>query len=102
MIKKLVFLAIIAGLVYLNHTNPKQTTHRAVLLEELQKSGPVPVEMQEKVFGNVDFSNFLVCSTMKTIDESKLISLGYMKKVKLVNRKWADEVRTKNLAYSSY
>lgn len=102
MIKKILFLAVIAALVYLNTTNPKASDHQALLLAELEKSGPVPQELQAKIFRDIDFSNLLVCSTMKTIDDSKLISLGYMKDVKMVNTNWAEGVRQKMQAYLRY
>ncbi|MCK4535596.1 MAG: hypothetical protein KAT93_01205 [Desulfuromonadales bacterium] len=102
MIKKIVFLAIVAGIVYLNYTNPKQADHEALLLAELQSSGAIPVELQEKIFRDIDFSNFLVCSAMKTSEESKMISLGYLKNVKMVNTSWAEDVRKKYQVYFSY
>jgi hypothetical protein len=100
MIKKIIFLAIIAGIVYLNYTNPKESDHRALLLAELESSGAVPVEVQEKIFRDVDFSNFLICSTTKTVDDSKLISYGYLKQVKLSNTSWAETVRKKYRDFS--
>lgn len=102
MIKKIVFLAFIAGLVYLNYTNPKEADHRAMLLEQLQITGPVSAGLEEKIFKDVDFSNFLVCSFMKTIEDSKMISLGYQKKVKLVNDKWMEDSRQKYRASLGY
>ena len=102
MIKKLIFLAFIAGIVYLNYTNPKLADHRALLAEELQTAGHVSAQMQEKIFQNIDFSNFLVCSVTKTVDDSKMISLGYMKKVKLVNQSWLQDVRKQHRLASGY
>jgi len=101
MIKKIIFLAIIGAIVYLNFTNPKPEAHRAVILAELQKSGPVSQELQEKIFRNIDFSNFLVFSAMKTIDDSDMITLGYLKQVKLVNQEWVSRIREKYRAYFS-
>lgn len=99
MIKKIVLLAIVVAIVYLNYTNPKPEAHRAVILAEMQKSGPVPQQLQEKIFRDIDFSNFMVCSAMKTIDESDMITLGYLKQVKLVNQEWAERIRKKYQAY---
>ncbi len=95
MLKKIIFLAIIGGLVYLNVTNPKQADHEALLLQELQQFGPVPESAQEQIFGQLDFSNFMVCSAIKTSEDSKMLTLGYMKKVKVVHNDWAEEARKK-------
>ncbi len=102
MIKKIILLALIAGIAYLNYTNPSEDDHRTLLLAELQKSGPVSAELQEKIFRDVDFSNFMVCSAMKSIEDSKMISLGYLKKVKGVNDQWALNIRKKYRASSDY
>lgn len=102
MIKKIVFLALIAGFVYLNYTNPKEADHRAMLLEQLQIAGPVSTGLEEKIFKDVDFSNFMVCSVTKTIEDSKMISLGYMKKTRMLNDRWLNEIRKKYLANSIY
>lgn len=96
MLKKLLFLALIAGLVYLNMTNPGRAEHRDKLLAELEMSGPVPEQMEETLLRNLDFSNFLICSTMKTIDNSQLVTLGYRRNVELVNPDWLASVRHKH------
>jgi len=93
MLKKLLFLAVIAGLVYLNMTNPGRADHREKLLAELEKSGPVSARTKENIFRDLDFSNFLVCSTMKTIEDSKMITVGYRRNVELVNSEWLASVR---------
>ena len=95
MLKKFLFLAVIAALVYLNMTNPDRTEHREKLLTELEISGPVPQQMEEAILRNLDFSDFLICSTMKTIDNSQLVTLGYRRNVELVNPEWLASVREK-------
>ena len=102
MFKKLIFLIIIGGLVYLNVTTPKQADHEALLLEELQQLGPLPENVQEQIFKQTDFSNFMVCSAIKTSEDSKMITLGYMNKTKLVNTEWPQEMRKKYMKYSDY
>jgi hypothetical protein len=49
--------------------------------------------MQEKIWKDVDYSNFLVCSFMKTRLDSKMITSGYLKKVKIINPKWVEETK---------
>jgi hypothetical protein len=93
MFSRLFLFALIAGLVYLNYTTPTIEDHKAFLLTQLQQGYPLPDEMQEKIWKDVDYSNFLVCSFMKTRLDSKMITSGYLKKVKLINNKWVDEVR---------
>lgn len=95
MLGRIIIIALIAGLVYLNYTNPKFEDHKAFLLAEIQQTYPVPEEMQERLWKNVDYSNFLVCSFVKTSEESSMISSGFLKKVKLIDTKWVDEVKTK-------
>ena len=102
MFKKLIFLIIIGGLVYLNVTTPKQAEHEALLLEELQQFGPVSEALEERVFSQLDFSNFMVCSAIKTSEDSKMLTLGYLKKVKLVHTEWAQEAYKKYQRDSDY
>jgi len=90
---RLIFFALIAGLVYLNYTTPKIEDHKVFLLTRLQQDYPIPVVIQEKIWKDIDYSNFLVCSFMKTKADSKMISSGYLKKVKLVNTRWAEETK---------
>jgi hypothetical protein len=90
---RLVFFAVIAGMVYLNYTTPKIEDHKAFLLAQLQQESSIPAEIQEKIWKNLDYSNFLVCSFMKTKIDSKMISSGYLNKVKLINRRWVEETR---------
>ena len=88
MFKKLFFFAIIGGLGYLNYTNPKREDHEAVILAALQKSGPVSEEQFAAALKDVDYSNFMIGSATKTSLDSKMISYGYLKKIKLVNDTW--------------
>ena len=90
---RLIFFLVIAGLVYLNYTSPKIEDHKAFLLSQLQQEYPITPEQQEKIWKDVDYSNFLVCSFMKTRLDSKMITSGYLKKVKLINPKWIEETK---------
>ncbi len=93
MLTRIVLFLLVIGLVYLNYTTPKIEAHQAFLLAELQQSYPVPEEMQERLWRQVDYSNFMVCSFMKTKEGSTLISYGFLKKVKLVDTEWVDKVK---------
>ncbi len=95
MFKRIILFALIAGLVYLNYTTPKIEDHKALLLAQLQQGYPIPEEMQQNIWKEVDYSNFMVCSFMKTKEDSKMISSGYLKKVKLINTKWVQDTRAK-------
>ena len=94
MFKRILIFALIVGLGYLNYTTPKIDEHKAFLLAELQQSYPIPEEMQAKIWRKVDYSNFMICSFMKTTEGNTMISSGFMKKVKLVNTKWVDDIKT--------
>ena len=91
MFKKLIFLIIVAGLVYLNYTNPPREGHEALILASLQKNGPVSQEQFAALMKDVDYSNFMVCSATKTMEDSKLITYGYLQKTKLVNDEWVKQ-----------
>lgn len=95
MFKKLILFALIGGLVYLNYTNPTREDHEELLLAELQQFGPVSEEQFAAALTEIDYSNFMVCSATKTTLESKMISLGYLKKVKLVNDMWPRQTMQK-------
>jgi len=102
MFKKLIFFALIGGLFYLNHTNPTRGDHEELLLAELQRFGPVSEEQFAAVLSDIDYSNFMVCSATKTTLDSKMISLGYLKKVKLVNDVWSKETMRKMSGSQGY
>jgi hypothetical protein len=102
MFKKLILFALIAGLVYLNHTNPKREAHEALLLSTLQMSGPVSEEQFAQAIKDIDFSNFMVCSATKTSVDSKMITLGYLKKTKLVNDQWIKQTLRKSQNAQGY
>lgn len=102
MFKKLIFFALIGGVVYLNYTNPTREDHEALLLTELQALGPVSEEQFAAAIKDIDYSNFMVCSATKTTMESKMISLGYLKKVKLVNDVWALDTMKKIQGVQGY
>jgi len=93
MFTRLFLFALIVGLVYLNYTTPKIEDHKAFLLAELQQSYPLPKAMQERIWKKLDYSNFMVCSFMKTREGSTMISSGYLKKVQLIDDKWVNEVK---------
>ncbi len=95
MLTRIVIFLLIIGLGYLNYTTPKIEAHQAFLLAELQQSYPVPEEMQEKIWREVDFTNFMVVSFMKTREGSTMISYGFLKKVKLVDTEWVDKIKAK-------
>ena len=93
MFTRIILFVLVFGLVYLNYTTPKVEDHKAFLLAQLQQGYPIPEEMQERIWRDIDYSNFMVCSFMKTKEDSKMISSGYLKKVKLINSKWVDETK---------
>lgn len=99
---RLILLILVAGLVYLNYTNPTEQQHKQAILAELQQAYPIPEELQEQLWRQVDFSNFMVCSFMKTTLDSKMISTGYLEKVKVVNDQWLKETRQKLQARMQY
>jgi antibiotic biosynthesis monooxygenase (ABM) superfamily enzyme len=86
---------LIAGLGYLVYTTPKVEDHKVFLLAELQQTYPVSEEMQAQIWKEVDYSNFFVCSFMKTSVGSTMITYGFLKKVKLIDSEWIDKVKTK-------
>ena len=85
MLTRFIIFALVVGLVYLNYTNPKIEDHQAFLLAELQQEYPLPEAMQERLWKTIDYSNFMVCSFMKTREGRTMISSGFMKKVKLID-----------------
>ena len=98
MFTRIIIFALIVGLVYLNYTTPKIEDHKAFLLTQLQQGYPIPPEMQETIWRDIEYSNFMVCSFMKTKEKSTMISSGYLKKVKLINTKWVEETKAALLA----
>ncbi len=96
MVGRIIIFALIAGLVYLNYTVPKEEDHQAFLLSEIQSEYPIPESMQERIWKKVDYSNFFVASFMKTTEGSTMISYGFLKNVNLVDDEWVEEVK-KNL-----
>jgi hypothetical protein len=95
MFKRMILFALIAGLVYLNYTTPAVEEHKTLLLAQLQQGYPLPAELQQKIWQDLDYSNFMVCSFMKTKEDSKMITSGYLKKVKIINSTWVKETREK-------
>ena len=94
MFSRFIIVVLIAGLGYLVYTTPKVEDHKAFLLAELQRTYPVSEEMQAKIWKEVDYSNFFVCSFMKTSVGSTMITSGFLKKVKLIDTEWVDKVKT--------
>jgi len=97
MVSRIIIFALIVGVVYLNYTTPKIEDHKAFLLEEMQIGYTLDEDLQEALWGKVDYSNFFVCSFMKTTESSVMISYGFLKKVKLANDKWIEETRAETL-----
>lgn len=95
MFKKLILLIVVAGVVYLNYTNPKREDHESVILAALQQNGPVSQEVFAAVMKDVDYSNFMVCSATKTSLDSKMITYGYLKKTKMINAEWIKQASQK-------
>lgn len=95
MFQKLIFFALVGAVVYLNYTNPTREQHEALLLAEIRKLAPVSEEQLREVMSDVDFSNFMICSAAKTRLDSKMISLGYLKKTRLVNDQWIKQAAQK-------
>ena len=93
MIKRIIFIALIAGLVYLNYTVPTFDDHKALVLAKLQTGYPLPAQQQERIWRDIDYSNFFVCSVMKTKEKSEMVSYGYLDHVTLINDKWLDQMR---------
>lgn len=93
MVGRIILFALIAGLVYLNYTVPKAEDHQAFLLSKIEAEYPIPESMQERIWKKVDYSNFFLASFMKTTGDSTMITYGFLKKVKLVDDKWVEEIK---------
>lgn len=96
MITRIIIVALIGGLAYLNYTNPSEQDHKDAIIAEMQQTWPIPEELQEQIWRKADYTNFMVCSFLKTTEGSVMISTGYLNKVKIVNDNWLEETR-KNL-----
>jgi hypothetical protein len=95
MLSRFIIVILIAGLGYLVYTTPKVEDHKAFLLDELQQTYPISDEMQEQIWKEVDYSNFFVCSFMKTSTGSTMVTSGFLKKVKLIDTEWVDKIKTR-------
>ncbi len=95
MFGRIILFAIIAAFGYLSYTNPKFEDHKAFLLTEIQQTYPIPEEMKERLWKEVDYTNFFVCSFVKTTTGSTMVTTGFMKKIRLVDTEWVDKVKTK-------
>ena len=93
--KKLLFLIIAAGVVYLNYNNPTREDHEAFLYNELSALGPLSDDQFARVLKEIDFSNFLVCSATKTTMDNKMITFGFRKEIQLKNPVWPGETMNK-------
>jgi len=102
MFSRIILFALIAGVVYLNYTTPQEDDHKAQLIEALQLGYALPEEQQARIWKGVDYSNFFVCSFMKTTGSSVMISYGFMKQVTVANEKWLEETRTRLQQQTSY
>lgn len=102
MVTRIVIFALIAGLVYLNYTTPKIEDHKAFLLEQMQTGYELPEDQQAVIWKKVDYSNFFVCSFMKTTESSVMISYGFLNKIKLANDNWVAETKASLEKRSSY
>ncbi len=102
MFTRLILFALIVGLVYLNYTNPTLADHQSAIKAELEEGWPISEKQLEEIWLDVDYSNFLVCSFIKTKLDSRMISSGYLKKVNVVNDKWVNEMRQELQRSSQY
>lgn len=95
MLSRFIFVVLIAAVGYLIYTTPKIEEHKAFLLDELQQTYPISDEMQEQLWTELDYTNFFVCSFMKTTVGSTMVTSGFLKKVKLIDTQWVDKVKTR-------
>jgi len=88
---KIIVVILIAGVGYLNYTNPTIDDHRDFLLEEMGIGYSIPDDVYDQIWADVDFSSFFVASFMKTSEDSTMITSGYLNSLKLVNKKWLEK-----------
>ena len=93
MVGRIIIFALIAGLVYLNYTVPREEDHKAFLLSQVEQEYPLPESMQKRIWAKVDYSNFFVASFLKKTDGSSMITYGFMKKIKIADKKWVEEIK---------
>ena len=87
MLTRIIVIALIGGLVYLNYSNPTEQEHKDAIIAELQQSWPIPEEIQAQIWSKVDYTNFLV-----QLPSTKL-QTPFIKTIKIVNDKWVEETR---------
>ena len=87
MLTRIIVIALIGGLVYLNYSNPTEQEHKDAIIAELQQSWPIPEEIQAQIWSKVDYTNFLV-----QLPPTKLHT-PFIKTIKIVNDKWVEETR---------
>ena len=94
MLTRFIVFLLAVGIGYIIYTTPKVEDHKAFLIAEIEQTYQMPEEMKERIWNDVDYSNFFVCSFMKTSTGSTMVTSGFLKKINLVDTQWVDKIKT--------
>ena len=86
---KLIILVIIGILFFLYRSNPSFDDHVSVISSDYLKSGSTTTEPNEKIRKGLDYRNFIILSITQEKGILSMITIGAVKKVILVDGKWA-------------
>jgi hypothetical protein len=95
MAKKLILVILVVVIGIFNYMTPTFEDHQAVLFAKLEQGGVIPENLRDQIIRTVDYSNFFVCSAVKTAEGSRLVTVGILSKVDLKNDRWVSEIRSK-------
>ena len=87
---KLIILAIIGLVFFLYRSNPSFEDHIEKIGSDLPENSSISEEVEEKIRGKLTYKDYSIISATQSRERGTMVSVGIMRKVKVVNETWAE------------
>ena len=88
--KKFIILVIIGFIFFLYRSNPDFENHIAKISSDLLENSSISEEVDEKIREGLEYKNYSICSATQSKEKGTMVSVGILRRVKVVNDKWAE------------
>ena len=94
--KNKLIIVLVVGIIFtLSRLNPSFDDHVSMISSDFLKSSSVTKEADAKIREGIDYKDFIILSVTQDKGKLSLITVGAVKKVIVVDEKWAKKFMNK-------
>ncbi len=88
---KIIILIIIGLIVFLYRSKPSFDDHINRISSDLLENSDITEEPNEEIREGLNYKDYYICSATQNKSKGTMVTVGIMKKIKVVNKDWVKD-----------